>query len=125
MDADSDLKDPRSSAFIRGAFAFFLFDSRFASDVPSRFLAVDRPSARVSILNFAVLRPLLGQMPAFRLRLFSTHLPALRILCPLGGFKRFAKPTNVRGRLALPEVYGAMPAAIGQTAATAPCMETI
>ncbi|HEX4147518.1 MAG TPA: hypothetical protein VHY20_00960, partial [Pirellulales bacterium] len=75
MDADSDLKDPRSSAFIRGAFAFFLFDSRFAgkgrsrigqggtakansahaSNVPSRFLAVDRPSARGSILNFAVL----------------------------------------------------------------------
>jgi hypothetical protein len=36
MDADSDLKDPRSSAFIRGAFAFFLFYCRFAGDGRSR-----------------------------------------------------------------------------------------
>jgi hypothetical protein len=36
MDADSDLKDPRSSAFIRGAFAFFLFDCRFAGKGRSR-----------------------------------------------------------------------------------------
>jgi hypothetical protein len=63
MDADWDLKDPRSSAFIRGAFAFYLFSSRLAGkgrsrigqggtakansahacDVPSRFLAVTPP----------------------------------------------------------------------------------
>jgi hypothetical protein len=36
MDADSDLKDLRSSAPIRGAFAFVLFDSRFAGKGRSR-----------------------------------------------------------------------------------------